>query len=123
MFQHLPSLHERSARLRVLTWLYLTNGGFGCALVVVLSVMTILHGGEEVGRELLALAFLGVWSLAMLWIGLQLRAGSRRGVDAGILINILSLAGMVTGPSYGLVTIGMTVIMTLVLLSVRRELR
>jgi hypothetical protein len=125
LFRHLTDRAEPSLARRVLTWLYLSNGVLGFALLVwfVTDALWFAEAarGSPIGYALV-LSALGLWSASNLWIGRRLYAGSRRGLIAGVVLNVGSSLATLPAPSEAPVAVGISVLATLALALVWREL-
>ncbi len=125
LFRHLTERDNPSIARRVLTWLYLSNGVLGLALLA-WFVAAVLWPANTLRATPLgypaALSALGLWSLSNLWIGLRLREGSRRGVVAAVVLNVGSSLATLPAPSEAPVAVGISVLVTIALMSVWREL-
>ncbi len=125
LFRHLTEREDASLARRVLTWLYLSNGVLGLVLLV-WFVADALRSAEAVRGTpfgyALVLGALGLWSLSNLWIGQRLREGSRRGVLVGVVLNVGSSLATLPAPSEAPVAVGVSVLMTVALVLVWREL-
>ncbi len=125
MFPHLTQRDDASPLRRVLTWLYLFNGVLGFALLVWFVADALWSANTARGRPLgyaLVLSALALWSLSNLWIGWRLKQGSRRGVLAGVVLNVGSSLATLPAPSEAPVAVGVSLLMTLGLVLVWREL-
>lgn len=118
-------LPEPSAARRILAWLYVTNGVVGLVLPV-WFLADALWGANDPSRAPFQFAvMLGafvVWALSNLWIGLRLREGSRRGVIAAAVLNVLSSLVTLPAPSEAPVAVGVSVMATIGLAMVWHEL-
>jgi len=125
LFRRLTNRDHPSLARRVLGWLYQCNGVIGSLLLIWFVADALWSANAARGQPLgyaLVLSALGLWSLSNLWIGRRLREGSRRGVIAGVVLNLGSSLATLPAPSEAPVAVGVSVLMALGLLLVWREL-
>lgn len=125
LFRRLTEPYQPSLARRVLTWLYLCNGVIGLLLLLWFVADAMWSADTARGQPLgyaLVLSALALWSLSNLWIGGRLRRGSRRGVMAGVVLNVGSSLATLPAPSEAPVAVGVSVLMTIGVVLVWREL-